>query len=64
MGCSLTQYGKRVVGTCANGKLTASDDTRDALADGSHALRNIWSKFLNDAREIVTYDSAILGILE
>jgi hypothetical protein len=44
-------------------ELTASDDTRDALADGPHALRNICSKCLNDAREIVTYDSAILGIL-
>jgi hypothetical protein len=54
----------RVLGTCANGKLTAFDDTRDALADGPQALRNIWSKFINDARKIVTYDYAILALLE
>jgi hypothetical protein len=53
-----------VLGTSANGELTAFDDTRDALADGSQAHRNIWSKFLNDARKIVTYDSAILALLE
>ena len=65
MGCSraLSTAGS-VLGTCAKGKLTAPDGTRDALADGPRTLRNIWSKFLNDACEIVTYDSAILGLLE
>lgn len=47
-----------------NRKLTAHDDTRDRLADGPHTFRNTRSKFLDNAREIVTHDSAILALLE
>jgi hypothetical protein len=45
-------------------RLTAEYETCDALADGPHTLRNIRTKLLNDACEIVTHDSAILGLLE
>jgi len=51
-------------GDAKRGKLTAVNDTRDALADCPHALRNIRTKFLNDACEIVTHDSTILALPE
>lgn len=46
------------------GRLTTENETRDALADSPHTLRNIRTDFLNDAGEIVTHDSAVFGLPE
>ena len=45
-------------------KLTANNDPRDTIADSPNTLRNIGTKFLDDACKIVTHDSAILGLPE
>jgi len=47
-----------------NRKLTVSHHTRNPLADGPHTLRDIWTKFLDDACKIPAQNSAILGRLE
>jgi hypothetical protein len=47
-------YGGSVRGNARKGKLTAKYETCDALAHGPHTLRNVQTKLLNNACEIIT----------